>query len=155
MYVKALSVAAGPGDGILLQDFDFTSIKETVVASQGAYRQAGIKDPRKEISMAEVHDCFTPTELVIYEALGFSKRGEGWKDVLEGTFELKGELPVNPDGVLKYFGHLIGASGLRMLYEMYLQLQNRAGDRQINRPKLGLKHNLGGTPIQCVSFVQS
>ena len=153
MYVKALSIAAGPGDGILLQDFDFTSIKETVVASKEAYRQAGIKDPRKEISMAEVHDCFTPTELVIYEDLGFSKRGEGWKDVLEGTFELKGELPVNPDGGLKSFGHPIGASGLRMLYEMYLQFQNKAGDRQIKNPKLGLTHNLGGTPMQCVSFV--
>ena len=153
MYVKALSIAAGPGDGRLRQDFDFTSIKENVVASQAAYQQAGIKDPRKEISMAEVHDCFTPTELVIYEDLGFSERGQGWKDVLNGVFELDGELPVNPDGGLKSFGHPIGASGLRMLYEMYLQFQGSAGKRQLDNPKIGLTHNLGGTPMQCVSFV--
>lgn len=153
MYVKALSIASGPGDGRLRQDFDFTSIRENIYASQAAYREAGIKDPRKEISMAEVHDCFTPTELVIYEDLGFSERGKGWKDVLNGTFELNGSLPVNPDGGLKSFGHPIGASGLRMLYEMYLQFQGKAGKRQLDNPKIGLTHNLGGTPMQCVSFV--
>jgi acetyl-CoA C-acetyltransferase len=153
MYVKALTIAAGPGDGRLRQDFDFTSIKENVAAAEAAYREAGIKNPRKEISMAEVHDCFTPTELVIYEDLGFSERGQGWQDVLNGVFELGGELPVNPDGGLKSFGHPIGASGLRMLYEMYLQFQGRAGKRQLDNPKIGLTHNLGGTPMQCVSFI--
>ena len=124
-----------------------------VAAAEDAYRQAGITNPRKEISMAEVHDCFTPTELVIYEDLGFSERGEGWKDALNGVFDLDGELPVNPDGGLKSFGHPIGASGLRMLYEMYKQLQGKAGKRQINNPKLGLTHNLGGKPWECVAFV--
>lgn len=153
MFVKALSIAAGPGDGRLRQDFDFTSIKENVYASKAAYQEAGIKNPRQQIDMAEVHDCFTPTELVIYEDLGFSERGQGWLDVMNGVFELGGKLPVNPDGGLKSFGHPIGASGLRMLYEMYLQFQGKAGMRQLDNPKLGLTHNLGGTPMQCVSFV--
>jgi acetyl-CoA C-acetyltransferase len=103
--------------------------------------------------MAEVHDCFTPTELVLYEDLGFSPRGTAWKDVLDGFFDLEGELPVNPDGGLKSFGHPIGASGLRMMYEMWLQLRGEAGPRQIADPQLGLTHNLGGMPGRCVSFV--
>jgi len=103
--------------------------------------------------MAEVHDCFTPTELVLYEDLGFSERGKGWQDVMDETFTLKGALPVNPDGGLKSFGHPIGASGLRMMYEMWLQFRGEAGERQIDSPKLGLTHNLGGRPGQCVSFV--
>ena len=76
--------------------------------------------------MAEVHDCFTPTELVLMEDLGFSERGHGWKDVLDGAFDLDGDLPVNPDGGLKSFGHPIGASGLRMLFECWLQLRGEA-----------------------------
>ena len=153
MYVKALTIAAGPGDGLLRQDFDFTSIRENVKAAQDAYRQAGITNPRKQIHMAEVHDCFTPTELIIYEDLGFSERGQAWRDVMNGVFDLDGELPVNPDGGLKSFGHPIGASGLRMLYEMYLQFQGRADKRQLANPKIGLTHNLGGFPWQCVSFI--
>ncbi|RDI43226.1 acetyl-CoA acetyltransferase [Falsibacillus pallidus] len=153
MYIKALSIAAGNGEGMLMQGFDFTSIKENLVSSSSAYKEAGIKDPSKEIDMAEVHDCFTPTELVIYEDLGFSEKGMGWKDAMNGKFDLDGKLPVNPDGGLKSFGHPIGASGLRMLYEMYLQFQGRAEKRQLNNPKIGLTHNLGGYPWQCVSFV--
>lgn len=153
VYVKALSVVCGPGHGAMHQDFDFTSIRETYYAGLDAYRQAGITDPRKEISMAEVHDCFTPTELVIYEDLGFSERGKAWQDVLNGVFDLDGELPVNPDGGLKSFGHPIGASGLRMLYEMYLQLRGLAGPRQIDNPRLGLTHNLGGFPWEAVCSV--
>ena len=82
--------------------------------------------------MAEVHDCFTPTELVLYEDLGFSPRGTAWQDVMNGFFDLDGGLPVNPDGGLKSFGHPIGASGLRMMYEMWLQLRGEAGERQMN-----------------------
>lgn len=153
IYVKALSVVCGPGHGAMHQDYDFTSIRETYHAGVDAYRQAGITNPRKEISMAEVHDCFTPTELVIYEDLGFSERGRAWQDVLDGVFDLAGELPVNPDGGLKSFGHPIGASGLRMLYEMYLQLRGQAGPRQIDNPRLGLTHNLGGFPWESVCSV--
>ncbi len=75
-------------------------------------RRPGITDPRHELAMAEVHDCFTPTELVLMEDLGFAERGTAWKEELAGTFDLGGELPVNPDGGLKSFGHPVGASGL-------------------------------------------
>ena len=115
-------------------------------------------DPRAEIAMAEVHDCFTPTELVLMEDLGFAERGMAWKECLAGTFDLDGELPVNPDGGLKSFGHPIGASGLRMLFECWLQLRQEAPeDRQISSvteggKTLGLTHNLGGRPGDCVSF---
>ena len=153
IFIKALSFVAGPGEGPLTQDYDFTTFREVVASAADAYKQAGVTDPRAEISMAEVHDCFTPTELVLYEDLGFSPRGTAWKDVMSGFFDLDGGLPVNPDGGLKSFGHPIGASGLRMMYEMWLQLRGEAGPRQIANPKLGLTHNLGGAPGRCVSFV--
>jgi acetyl-CoA C-acetyltransferase len=153
IYMKALSFVAGPGEGPLAQDYDFTTFREVVASAKDAYKQAGITDPRQQISMAEVHDCFTPTELVLCEDLGFSPRGTAWQDVMNGFFDLDGTLPVNPDGGLKSFGHPIGASGLRMMYEMWLQLRGEAGARQIKDPKLGMTHNLGGAPGRCVSFV--
>ncbi len=153
VFIKALSFVAGPAEGPLSQEYDFTTFPEVVASAKDAYKQAGVSNPREQVSMAEVHDCFTPTELVLYEDLGFAERGGAWRDVLEGTFELDGALPVNPDGGLKSFGHPIGASGLRMMYEMWLQLRGEAGDRQIDSPKLGLTHNLGGAPGRCVSFV--
>ena len=153
IFIKALSFAAGPAEGYFSQDYDFTTFPEVVASSNDAYKQAGVKDPRAEISMAEVHDCFTPTELVLMEDMGFSPRGTAWKDVLDGRFDGEGPQPVNPDGGLKSFGHPIGASGLRMMYEMWLQLRGEAGPRQIDSPKLGLTHNLGGAPGRCVSFV--
>ena len=153
IYIKALSFIAGPAEGPLSQDYDFTTFREVVATAKDAYAQAGITDPRKQISMAEVHDCFTPTELVLYEDLGFSPRGTAWQDVMDGFFDLEGKLPVNPDGGLKSFGHPIGASGLRMMYEMWLQMRGEAGPRQIKNPKVGLTHNLGGAPGRCVSFV--
>jgi acetyl-CoA C-acetyltransferase len=154
LYVKALSFVAGPAAGPIDPDYDYTTFIEVVRSAEDAYRQAGLTDPRSELAMAEVHDCFTPTELVLMEDLGFAERGMAWKEVLAGTFDLDGELPVNPDGGLKSFGHPIGASGLRMLFECWLQLRGEAGARQINNgKKLGLTHNLGGAPGECVSFV--
>jgi acetyl-CoA acetyltransferase len=111
-----------------------------------------VTNPRAQLAMAEVHDCFTPTELILMEDLGFAERGTAWKEVLAGTFDITGELPVNPDGGLKSFGHPIGASGLRMMFECWLQLRRQApGDRQIKSVTeggrtLGLTHNLGGGP---------
>ncbi len=157
LYVKALAFTSGPGAGPLDPDYDYTTFHEVSRCAQDAYEQAGVTDPRAEIAMAEVHDCFTPTELVLMEDLQFSKRGEGWEDVLAATFDLDGELPVNPDGGLKSFGHPIGASGLRMLFECWLQLRKEAPeDRQIlsvdKGKTLAMTHNLGGRPGECVSF---
>ncbi len=157
LYVKALSLAAGPGNGATDPGYDYTTFEEVVVSVRDAYTQAGVTDPRSEIAMAEVHDCFTPTELVLMEDLGFADRGTAWKEVLAGTFDLDGSLPVNPDGGLKAFGHPVGASGLRMLFECWQQLRREAGERQIRsvdaRRRLALTHNLGGQPGDCVSFV--
>jgi acetyl-CoA C-acetyltransferase len=156
LYVKALSLVAGPGTGPIDPEYDYTSFEEVVRSAGDAYAQAGVTDPAGELMMAEVHDCFTPTELVLMEDLGFSSRGESWKDAMADRFALDGELPVNPDGGLKSFGHPIGASGLRMLFECWLQLREEApAERQI-KPKgrrYGLTHNLGGAPGDCVSFV--
>ena len=154
LYVKALSFVAGPGTGPIDPSYDYTSFREVTRCAEDAYAQAGITDPRASLAMAEVHDCFTPTELVLMEDLGFAERGMAWKEVLAGTFDLDGDLAVNPDGGLKSFGHPIGASGLRMLFECWLQLRGEAGERQItNGKKLGLTHNLGGGPGRAVSFV--
>ncbi len=153
IFIKALSFAAGPAEGYYSQSYDFTTFPEVVASASDAYRQAGITDPRQQIDMAEVHDCFTATELVLMEDMGFSIRGHGWQDVLDGRFDGAGPQPVNPDGGLKSFGHPIGASGLRMMYEMWLQLRGEAGPRQIKDPTVGLTHNLGGAPGRCVSFV--
>jgi len=153
MYVKGLALAAGPGSGPVDPGYDYTTFPEVVHSAADAYRQAGITDPRAELSLAEVHDCFTPTELVLMEDLGFAERGTAWKEALAGTFDLDGALPVNPDGGLKSFGHPVGASGLRMLFECWLQFRGEAGERQLAAPTLGLTHNLGGRPGACVSFV--
>lgn len=155
LYVKALSFVAGPASGPIDPAYDYTTFEEVVRSATDAYQQAGVQNPRQELALAEVHDCFTPTELVLMEDLGFSERGTAWQEVLDGTFDLDGELPVNPDGGLKSFGHPIGASGLRMLFECWLQLRHEApAERQIDTDKtLGLTHNLGGAPGECVSFV--
>lgn len=158
LYVKALAFAAGPAAGPADPEYDYTTFQEVVRSAEDAYQQAGIKDPRAELAMAEVHDCFTPTELVLMEDLGFAARGTAWKEELAGTFDLDGELAVNPDGGLKSFGHPIGASGLRMLFECWLQLRGEAPpERRVaaveRGRKLGLTHNLGGGPGECVSFV--
>ncbi|MGW6458871.1 acetyl-CoA acetyltransferase [Streptomyces sp. NPDC055078] len=153
VYVKALSLTAGPGRAAADPDYDYTTFPEVVRSAREAYRQAGITDPRTEVSFAEVHDCFTPTEVVLMEDLGFAERGRAWRDVLDGAFELGGRLPVNPDGGLKSFGHPVGASGLRMLYECWLQFRGEAGERQLSGPRLALTQNLGGRPGACVSFV--
>jgi acetyl-CoA C-acetyltransferase len=153
MYVKALSMVAGPANGPMDPGYDYTSFEEVVRSSRDAYAQAGVTDPRTEIALAEVHDCFTPTELVLMEDMGFSERGEAWRDVLYGDFDLDGRIAVNPDGGLKSFGHPVGASGLRMLFENWQQCRGEAGDRQLAHPRLGMTHNLGGRPGTCVSFV--
>lgn len=155
LYVKALSFVAGNGGGLTDPSYDYTTFPEIAACAADAYAQAGVTDPSAEIAMAEVHDCFTITEVVLMEDLGFSERGTAWRDVLDGRFDLDGQLPVNPDGGLKSFGHPVGASGLRMMFEAWLQLRGEApADRQITTDRsLALTHNLGGYPGEMVSFV--
>jgi acetyl-CoA C-acetyltransferase len=157
LYVKALSFVAGNGSGLTDPTYDYTTFPEIVTCARDAYQQADVTDPRSQLAMAEVHDCFTPTELVLMEDLGFCERGTAWKEILAGAFDLDGDLPVNPDGGLKSFGHPVGASGLRMMFEAWLQLRGEAPeDRRISTfgaRDLALTHNLGGYPGEMVSFV--
>jgi acetyl-CoA C-acetyltransferase len=160
IFVKALSFIAGNGSGVTDPSYDYTHFPEIEATARDAYAQAGITDPRRELALAEVHDCFTITELVLMEDLGFSERGAAWRDELDGAYDLDGDLPVNPDGGLKSFGHPVGASGLRMMFEAWLQLRGEAPtERQIEAAKpggdrsLALTHNLGGYPGEMVSFI--
>ncbi len=151
--VKALQLAVSNGQESQFDGWDGAHFATTRVAARRAYEEAGVKDPRAQISLTEVHDCFSVTELVTMEDLNLSSEGSAIRDVLDGFFDASGKVPCQIDGGLKCFGHPIGASGLRMLYEMYLQLSGRAGARQRPDPVLGLTHNLGGFPHQNVSSV--
>ncbi len=145
--VKALQIAVSSGEEAAYDRWDGASILTTRAASKRAYEEAGIKDPRKEISMMEVHDCFSITELCTMEDLWISPDGGAPDDILNGFFDLDGQIPCQPDGGLKCFGHPIGASGIRMIFEMYNQLLGRwPEDRAVKDPKFGLTHNLGGVP---------
>jgi acetyl-CoA C-acetyltransferase len=151
--VKALQLAVSNGVEAQHNSWDGSYFMTTRKAAERAYKEAGITKPRDQISMFECHDCFSVTELVTMEDLYLSKEGEAWKDVLDGFYDADGQIPCQIDGGLKCFGHPIGASGLRMLYEMYSQLLGRAGDRQLKNPTFGMTHNLGGFPHQNVSSV--
>ena len=153
VFIKALQIATGPEEGLMRSDYDFVHVEETTRAAAAAYVEAGIDNPREEISLAEVHDCFSITEAVTMEDLRISDRGKVRDDIVSGFFNLDGGLPVQPDGGLKCFGHPIGATGLRMMYEVYKQLQGKAGPRQIKEPKLGITHNLGGQPAGAIVSV--
>ena len=146
IYIKSLTMCAGPREGRIRTDYDYLHFEETVQAAKRAYREVGITDPLKEISIAEVHDCFTITEAVTYEDLGWCPKGKAKEYIDGGVFNLDGELPVNTDGGLKCFGHPLGATGLRMMYELYKQFQGKAGPRQVKNLELGMAHNLGGGP---------
>ncbi|MEV6929178.1 acetyl-CoA acetyltransferase [Dactylosporangium sp. NPDC051485] len=155
IFIKAFSLVSGAASGNIDEGYDFTTFPEAVASVTQAYAEAGITNPRQQLALAEVHDCFTATEIVLMEDLGFAERGSAWESVLAGEFDRDGVLPVNPDGGLKSFGHPVGASGLRMLYEAWLQLRGEAGERQLATADRGLAltQNLGGAPGAAVSFV--
>ncbi|MFC2065815.1 acetyl-CoA acetyltransferase [Chloroflexota bacterium] len=153
ILIKGLGVACGDEYARISPDYNWTYWKENLAAAKEAYEQAGITNPREQIDVAELHDCFTINELLTYEDLGFSARGKAKEDVNAGFFELDGGLPANTDGGLKSFGHPIGASGLRMIYEIYHQLQGKAGPRQVKDAEVGLIHNIGGWPGAFTSAV--
>ncbi|GAB6887709.1 acetyl-CoA acetyltransferase [Desulfothermus okinawensis JCM 13304] len=151
--VKALQVAVSSGEEMTYTSWDGSHFVTTSKCSIEAYKEAGIKNPREELSLIEVHDCFSITELVTYEDLHISERGRAIYDVMDGFYDRDGKIPCQIDGGLKCFGHPIGASGLRMIYEIYLQLQGRAGDRQLENPRFGLTHNLGGFPFMNICAI--
>ncbi len=152
--IKAIQVSVANGEETLFSNWDGAGLMTTVTAAQNAYKEAGIKDPRKELNMMEVHDCFSITEMIIMEDLGISPPGGAYEDIVGGFFDLNGTIPCQVDGGLKCFGHPIGASGLRMVYAVYEQLLERVPEeRQVKNVRLGLTHNLGGEPAKGVVSV--
>jgi acetyl-CoA C-acetyltransferase len=151
--IKALQISASSGRESGISEWDGSCVPNTKLAARAAYREAGITDPRRELTQLEVHDCFSITELVTMEDLGLSEPGGAVTDVLNGKFDADGALPCQTDGGLKCFGHPVGASGLRMVYEHYVQMMGRAGERQLKAPRLGLSHNLGGVPYNGVAAI--
>jgi acetyl-CoA C-acetyltransferase len=151
--VKALQISASSGRESGISEWDGSCVPNTKLAARAAYREAGITDPSRELTQVEVHDCFSITELVTMEDLGLSEPGGAVTDVLNGKFDADGALPCQTDGGLKCFGHPVGASGLRMVYEHYVQMMGRAGERQLKAPRLGLSHNLGGVPYNGVAAI--
>ncbi|RLF21108.1 MAG: hypothetical protein DRJ68_04265 [Thermoprotei archaeon] len=128
--------------GVYARD-DITSLLSAKVASQEAYKMAGVEP--KDIDVAEVHDCFTIAEVILYEDLGFCPKGYGGKFIEEGQTHIGGKIPVNTSGGLKAKGHPVGATGVAQVYEIYLQLTGQAGPRQVSGAEIALTHNMGGS----------
>jgi acetyl-CoA C-acetyltransferase len=152
VWPLGIGLAAVSGQPYYKPSFGYVGFEATVRAAEQAYAQARVGPA--DVDFAEVHDCFTITEILNYEDLGFCRRGEGGRFVEEGRAALGGEKPVNPSGGLKSYGHPVGATGMRMIYELTTQLRGRAGVRQVPNARLGLAHNLGGPgAISCVSIL--
>lgn len=154
VFIKAIQVVCSSGEEEMFTNWDGAHFVTTRKAATMAYNEAGVKDPRREISMMEVHDCFSITEMVTMEDLHISPKGGAYDDIMSGFFDLKGQVPCQVDGGLKCFGHPIGASGLRMVYAMYEQLLERVPEeRKVRNARLGLTHNLGGFPWKNVAAI--
>ena len=151
--IKAIQLSISSGIESTMSSWDGSFVRNTRTAATRAYKEAGITDPRKQLSLMEVHDCFSITELVTMEDLFVAEEGRAVNDVLDGFFDRDGGVPCQIDGGLKCFGHPVAASGLRMAYECYNQLLGRAGARQIPSPSLALTHNLGGVPYQGIAAI--
>lgn len=132
----------------LFSKHPITSFTATKAAAKQAYEMAGLKP--SDIDFAEVHDCFTITQIINTEDLGFYEAGRGADAVAEGLMTIEGAKPINPSGGLKAKGHPIGATGLSQIYEVVTQLRGDADKRQIKKADIGLTHNLGGTAGICV-----
>jgi acetyl-CoA C-acetyltransferase len=136
--------SAQASDTITLHDRrDISTLDATVAAGQRAFAMAGLS--HRDIDLVEVHDCFTIAEICAIEDLGFCRKGEAGRLTAEGFTTLNGGLPVNTSGGLKACGHPVGATGIKQVCEVVLQLRGEAGKRQVNGAKIGMTHNVGGT----------
>lgn len=151
--IKAIQLSISSGVESSMSGWDGSHVRNTRNAATRAYKEAGVDDPRAQLGLIEVHDCFSVTELVTMEDLFLSGEGGAVGDVLDGFYDADGGVPCQIDGGLKCFGHPIAASGLRMAYEVYTQLLGRAGKRQLGTPSIGLTHNLGGVPYQGIAAI--
>jgi acetyl-CoA C-acetyltransferase len=143
--VSILSSQVATDSISLLQRDSLTELKATQVAAEKAFIESKLK--RTDISLAEVHDCFTIAELFAMEDIGFWKKGEGGKRAAqyETLKDNNGPLIVNTSGGLKASGHPVGATGIKQIGELFLQLTKQADKRQIKNIKYGLAHNVGGS----------
>ena len=151
--IKALQLSISSGRETTMNEWDGSYVANTRNAARRAYAEAGIDNPKEQVNLSEVHDCFSITELVTMEDLFLSEDGHAVFDILDGKFDRDGAIPCQIDGGLKCFGHPIGASGLRMAYEVYNQLLGRAEERQLSSPSIGMTHNLGGVPYQGIAAI--
>ena len=152
IWIKGIGAASDTAN--LSKRQNFTEIKSTSKAAEMAYKMAKISP--KDIDVANVHDCFSISEIMAYEDLGFCKKGEGGKLIENEDTYIDGRIPVNLDGGLKAKGHPIGATGTAMIVEITKQLRNEGNKRQARiKNGLGLVHNLGGTGHTCYVTVLS
>ena len=122
---------------------DYTELGTTKKAAQQVYEESGLSP--QDVDVAEVHDCFAVTELLMYEALGFAERGKGAELARKGETSLDGSIPVNTGGGLIAFGHPVGATGIKQVLEIYRQMKGQCGDYQLAEiPKVGVTANMGG-----------
>ena len=149
--IKILASGRAGGTGALFQRPDLTTLNAAVLAGREAFGRSGLGP--KDIDFLEVHDCFTIAELVALEDLGFYPRGGAAKATEEGRTRISGERPVNPSGGLKAKGHPVGATGVGQVVEVYEQLNNRAGDRQVKDARIALTHNVGATGGSCAVHI--
>ncbi len=148
VFIEACTQAS---DYLALQSRkDILTMNSVVKAARESYKIAGVEP--KDIQVAEIHDSFTIAEVLAYEDLGFAEKGEGAELIREGVTEIGGKIPVNPSGGLKACGHAVGATGVRQIVELTLQLRGEAGKRQVEAEK-GLALNIGGTGATAVVSV--
>jgi acetyl-CoA C-acetyltransferase len=148
VWIAGIGYSSGTAN--LSKRRDFVGLEASVLASQKAYKAAGIAP--EQVEVAEVHDCFTIAEIMAYEDIGLCRKGEGVKLLREGQTEIGGRIPVNMDGGLKAKGHPIGTTGCAMIYELTKQLREEAVERTRQVPLknyIALAHNVGGTGHYC------
>ena len=142
--IKSISLAAETQWPFFKPDWTGLSFPATVKATEDAYAEAGVTDPRKDLDFGILHDCFTITELLTYQDMKLCGPGEGAELIRNGITAIDGEFPIGPDGGLKCFGHPVGATGVRMIAELTKQVTGRAEGYQVKDAKAGFAHNLGG-----------
>lgn len=145
-------VSYAQSTGALGKVADFTRLDTTHRAAIEAYADTGLRPA--DIGVAEVHDCFSVTECLMAEALGFTETGRGWTLAKEGRSALDGDIPINTGGGLIAFGHPVGATGIKQVFEVVRQMRGQCGDYQMaGRPKYGLTANMGGDDRSSVVMV--
>jgi len=146
-FVKVIASTQASDTIALYQRKSFTTLNAVTKAADLAYKQTGLKP--SDIDFAEVHDCFTIAEIVVFEDLGFCEKGCGGPAVEEGTTSLDGKIPINTSGGLKSKGHPVGATGIAQIIELSEQLTGKAGKRQVKNARIGLAQNMGGSGASC------